>query len=439
MEEKKDIVLLEGPVRGTLVRFALPIILSMVATQLYTVADAMIVGLCLDANALAAVSNASSTLLIFLFLSGGLELGGSLLAAANRPKANREEMSGLTYNILFVDLAAAAILLLAGLWGMEGLLTLIRTPEEILEDAALYGRVYLLGLPFLMPYDLSRQLAIGCGDSKRPLYAVLATSVLNIALDLLLVGPFGVAGAAAASSLAQAAGCAYMLHYLRRTLLTGRFQLRQLRWGWFAEIMRLSVPNAVQQSAGMAITVVRQGLLGPLGVAAIAGFSSAGKLSALLLMPVYGMMQSLVVFIAQNHAAGQPGRAEEGVREARRLLLLYTALVVTVCALASRPLLSLFTTDTQAIQCGALLLSRECWSYPLVNLRHLQEARLRGRQRMSLYLASNMLAIAANLLGCLLLVPRLGFAGFYTAPYLAAPFGLLLSTGMVCWMRRREA
>ena len=152
------------------------------------------------------------------------------------------------------------------------------------------------------------------------------TSVLNICLDLLLVGPMGVAGAALATALSQVAGCAYMLRYLRRTLLAGPFRLHMLQREWFVEIMRLSVPNTVQQSAGTAITVVRQSLLGPLGVAAIAGFSSAGKISQLLLMPVFSLMQSLVVFIAQNRAVGQLDRAEEGVREARRILLCYTAL-----------------------------------------------------------------------------------------------------------------
>ena len=314
---------------------------------------------------------------------------------------------------------------------------MIRTPAEIADSAALYGRIYLLGLPFMMLYDLSRQLVIGCGESKIPLRAVAATSVLNIALDLALVGPLGVAGAAIATALSQLAGCAYMLHCLRRTLLAGRFRLEQLQWRWFVEIMRLSVPNTLQQSAGTAITVVRQSLLGPLGVAAIAGFSGAGKVSALLLMPVYGLMQSLVVFIAQNRAVGQLDREAEGIREARRILLAYTALVVAVCALGSRLLLGMFTRDRQAVALGALLLSRECWSYPLANLRHLQEARLRGQQQMGRYLASNVLQIAMSMTGCLLLVPRLGFDGFYLATYIAAPLGLVLATALL--RKQREA
>lgn len=424
-------MLLEGPVRGTMLRFALPIMLSMVTTRLYSMVDAMIVGLCLDADALAAVSSAYSVLTIFLFVSGGMELGGSLLAAAARPGSTPGEMSRLTWNILAVDLGAAVLMLAGGLWGMRDLLVLINTPQEILEPAALYGIICLAGLPCMMLYDLARQLVIGCGESKVPLYAVIATSALNIVLDLLLVGPMGVAGAAAATSIAQAAGCVFMLRYLRRTLLVERFRLCQLDWRLFGEIMGLSVPNMLQQAGGTAVVIVRQALLGPLGVAAIAGFSSAGKLSSLLLVPVYGLMQSLVVFIAQNRAAGQPDRAEEGVRSARVLLLGYTALVVALCALASRSLIGLFTTDQEAIFCGVLLLSRECWTFPVANLRHLQEARLRGRKKMTLYLASSTAALASNILACLALVPRVGFPGFYLATYISTPLGLLFSTALV--------
>ncbi len=95
--------LLTGAVRPALLRYALPIILSMVATQFYTVADTMIIGLRLDADALAAVSNASTMMMIFLFISGGMELGGGLLVAAGKPTATKHEMTELLYNLLFVD------------------------------------------------------------------------------------------------------------------------------------------------------------------------------------------------------------------------------------------------------------------------------------------------------------------------------------------------
>ena len=205
--------LLTGAVRPALLRYALPMILSMVATQFYAVADTMIIGLRLDADALAAVSNASTVLMIFLFISGGMELGGGLLVAAGKPTATKHEMTELLYNLLFVDEVIALLTTAVGFVTLPALLQLINTPAEILDTAVLYGRIYLMGLPFLMPYDLSKECVMGCGDSKTPLKVIVATSAMNIVLDLVLVGPFGVAGAAAATAAAQVAARSTWWHF----------------------------------------------------------------------------------------------------------------------------------------------------------------------------------------------------------------------------------
>lgn len=422
--------LLSGPVRPALLRFAGPIILTMVATQLYSVADTMIVGLCLDAGALAAVSNASTVLMVFLFVSGGMELGGGLLLAARRPTSTPDELSATVYNLLFIDGVLGLLMAGAGLLGAEWLLRLIRTPAGILPQAAEYIRFYLAGLPFLMVYDLSKQLVMGCGNSKTPLYAVLGTSVLNILLDLAWVGPFGVAGTAAATALSQVAGCLFMLWYLRRTLLTGPFRPAMLDHRCLWEVFRLAAPSAIQQASAPVGGMIKQGLLGGIGVAAIAGFSCANKMSSLLLMPVYGFTQSLVFFIAQNTAARQDGRVRTGVRQARGIMLLYTLGVTLCCVLFARPLLRLFTDDGDAIAYGALLLSRQAIVYAFTAMKHFQEASLRGRQQMGLYLASNLGGTAIDLLACVLLVPLCGYSGFYLASFVSAPAGFLLAAGL---------
>ena len=136
---------------------------------------------------------------------------------------------------------------------------------------------------------------------------------MNILLDLALVGPFGVAGAAGATAAAQIAGAVYMLAHLRKTELDTPFRREMLKARYAKEIFRLSAPNSLQQASGTIITTVKQGLLGGLGVAAIAGFSCAGKLSSLMMMPVYGFVQSIVFFIAQNTTAVQPQRVQEGL------------------------------------------------------------------------------------------------------------------------------
>lgn len=431
--------LLEGAVRPALLRYALPIILSMVATQFYSVADTMIIGLRLDADALAAVSNASTVLMIFLFISGGMELGGGLLVAANKPTASRSEMSRLLYNLLFVDEGMALLLTGLGMVFLPGLLRLIHTPAEILSEAVLYGRIYLLGLPFLMPYDLTKEMVMGCGDSNTPLRAVAFTSVLNILLDLALVGPFGVAGAAAATAFSQVVGVGYILRHLHRSELDEPFRFAMLRADYVRKIFVLAAPNSVQQASGTLITLVKQSLLGGLGVAAIAGFSCASKISSLLMMPVYGFVQSVVFFIAQNTAAAQPDRVNTGLREGRHILFVYSLFVVTICTLFRGPLLRLFTTDSETAAYGAVMLAFESGTYLFVSQKHLLEARLRGAQKMGLYLASNLGQIGLNLLCCVLLVPRVGFNGFWLSTWVSSPIGLLLAYLLVTFSQRKKA
>ena len=427
----KKIDLLEGSVRKTILRFSIPTILGMAATQLYTVADTMIIGRFMDKYALGAVSNASTVLMIFLFISGGLELGCGLLTASQKPKLNQKELSGLIYNMLFWDLAVGLLAFGGGIWGMKQFLLLINTPSEIIDAAMLYGCIYLLGLPFLMLYDLSRQIVISCGESRVPLLVVLVSSVLNIILDLILVGPLGVVGAAAASVLAQVLGCLFMLVYLRRTVLTCGFQLRFVEKRYFQDILQISIPNALQQMAGTVMVLFKQGLLGTLGVAEIDGFACANKLSALMMMPAYGLAQSLVVFIAQNHSVGAMDRVRSSIRETRNLILAYMSIVLLSCLMLNQQMLSLFTDDTAVVQCGATLLAFESWTYVLTAMKHLQEAQLRGQMKMGLYLISNLMPIGMNIVCCLILVPRFGYSGFYLSTFVSAPFSLLLAVALV--------
>ncbi len=430
MQEQNN-SLLSGAVRPALLKYALPSVLSMVATQLYSVADTMIIGLRLDADALAAVSNATTVLMIFLFISGGMELGGGLLVAAHKPTATRTEMNQLLYNLLFVDEVIALLLTGLGFLFLPGLLRMIRTPAEILNEAVLYGRVYLVGLPFLMPYDLSKEMVMGCGNSRTPLRIVIFTSVLNVLLDLALVDSFGVAGAAAATAFSQVVGILYMLFYLRKHDLDEPFHIRMLRADYAQKIFMLAAPNSLQQASGTIITLVKQSLLGGLGVAAIAGFSCASKISNLLMMPVYGFVQSVVFFIAQNITADQPERVQTGLREGRRILFVYSALVVAVCILLRQPLLRLFTTDESTMAYGAVMLAFESVSYLLVTQKHLLEAQLRGAQKMGLYLVSNLGQISLNLLCCVILVPLVGFNGFWLSTWVSSPMGLLLAYVLV--------
>ncbi|MCD7917949.1 MAG: hypothetical protein LUF84_05795, partial [Clostridiales bacterium] len=187
----------------------------------------------------------------------------------------------------------------------------------------------------------------------------------------------------------------------------------------------------LQQMSGAIVSVLKQSLLGGLGVAAIAGFSCASKVSTCLMISVYGTAQALVTFIAQNDALGREARIREGIRTAYRILFVLTGGLVLLCVLLNRPILRLFSGDSQVIAYGSTLLTFEAPSYLLAVVRHVQEARLRGRQKMLLYLISSISTMAVNVAACMMLVPHAGYAGFYLSTYISTAWSIVLSVLLV--------
>lgn len=229
MQEK----ILQGKISTTLIGYAVPVILSMAATQFYSIADAMMVGTGLGSGALAAVSNGATVLQFFLFISGGMELGGNLLVASIKKSRTGEELTKTVYNMIALDLAIGVVLMILGQVFLGNILNLINTPEMIFSQAMLYTRIYLAGLPFQMGYDLMKQILMGYGDSRRPMCLVLLTTCFNIGMDavLIYVIPLGVAGAAIASTAAQVIGMILCFGILYRTILKQRFRWEYLGLG----------------------------------------------------------------------------------------------------------------------------------------------------------------------------------------------------------------
>lgn len=419
--------LTRGPVRKTLISFSIPIILSMFAAQFYSIIDSVIIGWQLDADALAAVSNAGTIVMVFLFISGGMELGGNLLVAAKKPLLTKERMGELVYNLLFIDLILAVLMVLFGVICFRYLLVLINTPAEIMKAAMIYGILYLTGLPFQMIYDLIREILIGCGDSKTPLYTVILTSVVNIVLDIAFIPFMGVEGAAIATVAAQIIGCAIVIYILRRQILAERFRMDMLSMGCLKDILRLAPPNMLQQMSTTVVLMIKQGLLGTLGVAAIAGFSCAGKITNLMMLVVFGSVQALTTYIAQNLAVGEQERIKEGLRAACRILLLITTIIILVCVLFHNGLMRLFTDDADTIRYGSIILIYEPMAYYFTVIRLIQDAKFRGHQKMLYYLISSISYMVLNVLSAAVLVPRIGYSGFYIGTYIGSVCGLGIS------------
>lgn len=269
---------------------------------------------------------------------------------------------------------------------------------------------------------------------------VLLTTCFNIGMDavLIYVIPLGVAGAAIASAAAQVIGMILCFGILYRTILKQRFRWEYLGLGPMREMMRLSLPTIFQQIMGPFSSMVRQSLLGRIGVSAIAGFSAANSLSVFLLMPMAGCSQALVVFTAQNLSAGQEKRTREAARVSRWLTAGITTALILLCVCFHEPLLSLYTSDREALSYGALMLTHEPFFYYFYALRNINESRLRGYRKMKEYLISSISTTCLVVLFTWLLIGQIGFSGFYLATGAGNILGLAVSGVLASSLKKEK-
>lgn len=428
---KKESSLTEGTPGKVLLKFALPVIFSMIATQFYALADSMIVGKMLGEQALAAVSNAANVMSFFLIISGGMELGGSLLISGHYMNSSDEELQRDIWNLIITDLIIAIIVTVSGIYLTAPLLRITNTPQEIFDKAVLYGNVYLVGLPFLMEYDLMKEILIGTGDSKTPMNLILLTSLVNIIADLIMVPIFGVAGAAWATALSQLIGCILTFMVLRKNILHTNLRKEMMSTVCLKEIGRLAPPYMIQQSSIILLSLFRQTLLGNVGIAAIAGFSASSRITSLLFIPVAGLCQAFTVFIAQNSSVNKTDRITEGLKSAYLICAIYVIPVALICILLRNRTMLLFADDAETIMYGSIMLAAWPAAMILYISEGIEEAVLRGYQKMVYYLISSISTEVICIISTVIMVKMAGFSGFWISNIIGYGAGAVISLGLV--------
>ena len=202
-----------GKPESVLCRFCLPLFGSIIFQQLYNIADSFVAGQFIGDNALAAVGNSYEITLIFIAFAFGCNIGCSVIAAQLFGAKRYGDMKTAVYTSLLTSAAVCAVLMAVGLIFCNGLLHLIRTPEEVLADSKLYLEIYIWGLPFVFLYNVATGIFSALGDSRTPFIFLACSSLSNIGVDILFVTAFnmGVAGVAWATFLCQGVSCVLAL------------------------------------------------------------------------------------------------------------------------------------------------------------------------------------------------------------------------------------
>ncbi len=359
-KEKNDLT--TGVVWKKLVAFFLPIAAGTIIQQLYNAADGLIVGRFVGTNALAAVGGSSAqiiNMLVGFFVA--MTAGASVVIGQIYGAGRKDDLNCAIGNAVAALGIAGVGLMIVGLLASPGLLRLLNTPEETLEGAALYLRIYFLGVPFVMVLNMESSILRALGDSFHPFLYMVIGCVMNIVLDILFVIGFGwsIAGVAIATVLAQVVNAGLLTLRLARGTEEYRLTLRDLKLKgvYLVNMLRLGIPAGLQSSMYTVSNTIIQVAVNSLGTVVVASWAMSGKTDGLYWAVSSAMGAAITSFIAQNYGAGRMDRVKQCVRQG---LIMAFAVTLTVSAglmLSAIPVLRILTPDEEVVQTTYTIMS----------------------------------------------------------------------------------
>ncbi len=365
-----------------MIAFALPVFLSQLFQQLYNTADAFIVGKFLGTSALAAVT--SSGTLIFMLTSFfiGAAMGGGVVISRYFGAGDRDRVSRGVHTLVAFGLASGVALSAVGVLCTPILLRWMNTDPAVMPDAVEYFRYYFMGGLAMVMYNICRSIMNALGDSRRPLYYLIFSSVLNIVLDVLFIGGFhwGVWAAAVATVISQAASVVLCLKYLMKKGNLFTVELKKIRFhgDMLLEIMRYGLPAGVQNSVISIANVIVQSQINTFGEFATAAYGVHAKIEGFGFLPITSFNMASTTFVSQNLGARKHDRAKQG---ARFSILAAVALAefIGLCIFIFSPrLIAIFDNTPEVVALGVRQARTVCLFYCLLALSHSVAAVCRG-------------------------------------------------------------
>ncbi len=371
-----------GNIYSMMISFAMPILLSQVFQQLYNTADSLIVGQFLGTEALAAVS--SSGTLIFLLVSffNGTAMGAGVVISRYFGEQNSENVSKAIHTNIAFGLLSGVILTVVGVIFTPTFLVWMNTNEDVLPEAVEYFRFYFLGALSLIMYNICRGIMNAIGDSKRPLWYLIFSSVLNIILDLLFVGVFrwGVWSAAVATVISQMASVVLCMIYLCKKGHIFTVELKKLRFhkDMLIEIVRYGLPSGVQNSVIAFANVIVQSQINSFGTPAQAAYGVHAKVEGFAFLPIMSFNMATSTFISQNLGAKEYDRAKRGARFGIFAAVICAEIIGVIIYFTSPYLIGMFDSDPEVIRLGVMQARTASLFYFLLAFSHAIAAVCRG-------------------------------------------------------------
>lgn len=428
MEQKKLEYLIWDPPLRALTVFALPMILGNVFQQVYSMADSVILGRFVGQNALAAVGASAALTNVFICAAVGAGSGASVLVSRRLGERDYAGMKRAVWTSMLFFLLLSIALGAAGLVFGGPIMRALQTPEDVIDMSVLYLQVYFAGFPFLFMYNILSSMYNALGKSRIPLYFLIFSSCLNVAMDLFMAAGLhmGVFGAALATLIAQGISAALSFVVFVRLMRAfpgegSRFSTRDL-----GQILSYAVPSIIQQSTVSIGMMLVQSVVNGFGAEALAGFSAAARVENLVSVVFVSIGNAVSPFTAQNLGAGRKERIRKGYHAGLLLDMISAAIAAAVMLPFSHSIAGLFLGAEGTETAYAVAEGYMRWVgtfFFFLGAKMATDGVLKGIGKMKIFMIANLCNLSLRVAAAMLLAPRYGI-GFV---WYAVPAGWIVS------------
>lgn len=405
--------------------FALPMILGNLFQQFYNITDSVVVGQFVGEQALAAVGASYAITNVFIAIAIGGGIGSSVVISQFLGAGKIAKMKTAVFTTLINFLVIAVCLGAIGVVLNNRILGWVNTPEDIFDDAALYLAIYFVGLPFLFMYNVEASIFNSLGDSKKPLYLLIFSSLLNIALDVVLVVVFrqGVRGVAVATLIAQGISAVFSFAILMRKLKGYKEEEEYPYYDveMMTSMVKIAVPSTLQQSiVHMGILLV-QSVVNSFGSTALAGYSAGMRIESLSIVPMLAMGNAMSTFTAQNIGAGKLDRVKEGYKMCYVTVLTVGVALCVMYQIFGGAFVSLFLKNgsSESFSVGLSYVKFLAFFYSFIGLKATTDGLLRGAGDVAAFTAANLVNLSIRVIVTNVFAP---IYGIHVA-WMAVPLG----------------
>lgn len=418
--------LTSGSTNKTLLKFTLPLLISVAFQQMYSIADSLIAGRFAGEAALAAVGASYPITNIFNAVAIGCNSGCSVVISRFFGARDYKKVKTAAATSIIASIVLGAVLTALGIGFTPLLMNAIDTPQDIFADSALYLEVYVGGFIFLFVYNIANGVFTSLGDSKTSLYFLIFSSVFNVVLDYIFVVFFdmGVAGVAWATFIAQGiAGLLSVLALLRHlNQLSTDGKIKLFSFDILKEVSRISVPSVLQQSFVSVGNVFIQKLINGYGSSVLAGYSAAIKLNTFTINSLCTFGNSISSFTAQNLGGKKYHRIREGMRCGTVMAVVTGCIFLVSYLVFKEPLVKLFMEgdgSAAAVEAGTSFLKTVAPFYCFIGIKLVCDGVLRGVGSMKLFMIATFTDLILRVILAFAFSPIWGYQGIWNS----WPFG----------------